>query len=127
MASEEQHAVAILAALNAANANAHDVDDLKNLSTLPVAYNEFGIAWRYGALQRAGRTGPRSGFRFTTRAVAKTVSNVREMQRRADAALQDRSLVIGGEKTTPIQRESRDLPADDEGYYSALTTWTYVI
>jgi hypothetical protein len=126
MASEEQHAAAILAALNAAGAAAYDVDDLTNLATLPSYYTEFGIAWRYGALQRAGRTGKCEGYRFTTRAVAKTVSNARVMQDRAETALQDRVLVIDGVPTTPIQRDSRDQIAPDEGWYSGLTTWTFV-
>lgn len=127
MASEEQQAAAILALLNDHGANAYDLDDLKKLPTLPSSYTEFATGWRAGASERlCGRAGL-EGYRFRTRAVAKTVSNVREMQERAIDALEGRCLVLADATSTPIRRESHTAIAEDDQWFTSLFVWTYVL
>ena len=63
---------------------------------------------------------------ITTRAVARTVSNAREMRRRA-GQIEGVSLVIGDEESTPVQFETEDLIAPDDDWYSGLTYWTYAL
>ena len=123
--TEEEHAAAVIAALKAANAAPYDLDEIP--STLPTYYTEVTVTRRFGGVQRnSAQTGTQS-YRITTRAVAKTVSNAREMRKRTQAALNEARLTIGGRTSTPIQFETEDVIGPDDGYYSGLTAWTYVI
>ena len=127
MSTEEQHAVAVIAALNAASAAAYDIDDLKTMTTLPNSYTEVTVSPRFGAPNRnPGSTG-RTGWRITTRAVAKTVSNAREMRKRADVGLKYARLTVAGDQSTPIQPEGAEPIGGDDGWFSGLTTYTYAI
>lgn len=125
--TEEQHATAIKAALTAQTAAPYDLDDLKALSSPPASYVEVTVSRRAGApLRNPGSTG-RTGWRITTRSVAKTVSNAREMRKRTATALLYARLTVDGDKTTPIQFEGEEPIGDDDGWYSGLSTWTYAI
>ena len=127
MSTEEQHATAIKAALTAQLAAPYDLDDLKALTTPPAQYTEVTVSRRFGGENRATGSTGRVGWRITTRAVAKTVSNAREMRKRTDAALLYVRLTVDGDKTTPIQFEGAEPIGDDDGWWSGLTTWTYAI
>lgn len=127
MSTEEQHALAVIAALNAANAAAYDIDDLKGMTTLPAQYTEVTISRRFGAPNRNNGSTGRSGWRVTARTVAKTVSNAREMRKRARAGLEFARLTVDGAQSTPVQFESEDPIGDDDGLYSGLTTYVYAI
>lgn len=125
---EEQHAAAILALLNAGNAAAYEIDKIKGFgANLPPQYNEVTLSWRFGGLLRLSARPGNDGYRFTTRAVARLLVSARRVQQAADDALTGKRLMIAGQLSSPIQRESRDAFAEDSGWYSALTTWTYVI
>lgn len=125
MSTEEQNAAAIIAALNTAQANAFDYDDIDR-DNPPEQYTEVTVSRRYGGTERNDSTTGRVGWRITTRAVATTVSNAREMRNRAVTALLYRRLTVDGVQTTPIQFESEDPIASDDGMFSGLCTWTYV-
>ena len=124
MASDEQVAEALKAAINAqlpAAVRALDPDEHKGLNRQHV---QFGCANRYVVTRRSGSESVKA-YRITTRVVGDTISNVRETQRRVDLALLDRQVAIEGRDTSPITRETQDQPEPDEGLYSALTTWTF--
>ena len=125
MSTEEEQATAIIAALNAAEANPFDYDDIDR-DNPPEQYTEVTVSRRYGGTDRNDSTTGRVGWRITTRAVATTVSNAREMRNRTVAALLYKRVTVGGELTTPIQFESEDPIAPDDGMFSGLCTWTYV-
>jgi hypothetical protein len=126
MASEEQHAAAVIAALEAANP--YEVDDLKELKRLPDFYTEVTLSPRFGGGPRrqTAQEGTQS-YRIITRYVATRVASARELRRRTKAALQDVCLTIDGERTTPIQFETGDVISADEGYYSGADFWTYTL
>lgn len=125
--TEEQHAAAIVAALNAESAAAYDLDDLKKLAAQPAFYTEVTVTPRFGAPNRnPGSTG-RRGWRITTRQVADTVSNAREMRRRTHAALEFARLSVAGGTSTPVQFEGAEAIGEDDGKWSGLETWTYAI
>lgn len=127
MSTEEQHRTAVLAVLNAANANAYDIDDLKTALTLPANYTEVTVSRRYGGENRnTGSTG-RSGWRVTTRAVGTTISNAREMRARARTGIEYARLAVDDLVGTPVQFEGEEPIGDDDGLYSGLSTWTYAI
>jgi hypothetical protein len=128
LATEEQHAAAVLTALNTAltsNMRAYDYDEVP--ATRPDNYVEVTVSRRFGGDNRAvGSTG-RVGWRITTRPVAKTVSNAREMRKRVTTALNAARVTVSGDKSTPIQFEGEEPIGPDDGWYSGLSTWTYAI
>jgi hypothetical protein len=128
VSAEEQHATAVLAALNAelaASMRAYDYDDLP--TTRPANYVEVTVSRRAGGPNRnPGSTG-RSGWRITTRPVSTTVSNAREMRKRVATALLFNRVTVGGDQSTPIQFETEDPIGPDDGWYSGLSTWTYAV
>lgn len=126
--TEEQHATAVKAALTTAQAAPYDLDDLKTLETLPAYYTEVTVSRRFvGDGLRASREPGIRAVRLGTRFVAKNITTAREMQKRTTDALEGVSLTVSGETTTPIEFESADVIAEDDGYWSGLTTWTYVV
>lgn len=124
-ATQEQHATAVLAALNAALApkQAYEYDTLP--TTRPAEYVEATVSRRFGGESRLSAQKGTTGWRVTTRAVAQTVSNARLLAQKATQALEDVSLTVDGKSTTPIQFETEDPIGPDDGWYSGLVTWTY--
>lgn len=122
MASEEQHAEAVKAALTALTAVPYDYDEIP--ATLPAYYNAITVERRYGGTGRGSGEIPTEAYRITAQSIAKTVSNAREMRRRA-RLLEGVVLTIDGTETTPIEFESADPIGPDDGWYSGLLTLTY--
>lgn len=128
MSTEEQHATAVLAALNgalAASMPAYDYDDVP--ATRPANYVEVTVSRRAGAPNRAPGSTGRSGWRITTRPVSTTVSNAREMRKRCVSALLYVRLTVDGDISSPIQFETEDPIGPDDGWYSGLSVWTYAL
>jgi hypothetical protein len=122
--SEELHAAAYIAALNtnlAGSATAYDYDEIP--ATLPNRYVEVTVSRRYGGEMR-GEKPTTNLFRATTRVVAKSVSDARELRRRV-SLIEGTYLTVGGVNTTPIQFETDEPIGPDDGYYSGLTQWTW--
>jgi len=124
--TEELQASAILAALNAQDAHAYDIDDLKALPAPPKNYTEVTVSRRYGGQDRLPGSTGRVGWRVTTRQVGATVTAARTLRQRAVTALLYQRLTIDGVLTTPIQFESEDPISEDDSWFSGLVTWTYV-
>lgn len=129
--SEEEHAAAVIGALAVAGANPYDLDDVARAisdGTLPAYYTEVTVSPRYlGRPDRAGVSSDFRGVRVTTRAVAQTVSNAREMRRRADGALNEKTLTVAGFVSSPVEFETGESIGEDDGWYSGLTAWTYAV
>lgn len=127
--SDDQHAAAVIAAINAQlppAARAYDLDDVP--ATPPQQYVEVTLSRVFGGNSRLGGGIGTTGWRITTRAVATTVGNARLMRQLTGAALEDVSLAVAGAETTGIEFETEDPigPDGDAGqWFSGLTTWTY--
>lgn len=126
--SDEEVAAALKAAIQAQLdqlAESTKVLDSDEHQGVTANHVQFACARRYSPTERAGRES-NTGYRASTRVVADTTSNARELQRRVDLGLRGVVLSIAGRVTTPIRRESQDDIEPDEQLFSALTTWTFV-
>ena len=123
--TEEEQAAAVIAALNAAGAFAFDVDEMPG--KLPAQFTQVTISQRFGGNPRQTTRSGVTGWRITTRQVGKSVSNARELRKRTHQALEQAVLAVAGETSTPVAFETADPIGADDGWYSGLETWTYVI
>lgn len=124
--SEEAVAQAVIGVLG--SAFPYDVDDVPgtngNAGTLPTRYTEVTVSRRYGGPVRGDATPTTIGYRITTRAVAKNVTDARNLRRLAMRDLENVALTVGAEKSTPVAFESADPIGPDAGWFSGLVTWT---
>ena len=127
--TQDAIATAIKTALNTALAPyvAYDFDDLHNLATKPKQYVEVALIRRYSETSRLCGDKPLNHWRFTTRAVADTVTNARTLLDETTAVLKSVSLPVGADATTPIQFETEDPIRWDEVAWTGLTAWTFAI
>lgn len=123
MSTEEQHAAAVIAALDAAGAAPYDIDDVPD--TLPAHYTEVYVSRRFGGEPRNAGAKGSTGWRIAVRVVAKTVTNARLLRAKVSAALDDVRLTVDGEPTTPVQFEGAEEIGPDDGWFSGLSTYTY--
>lgn len=124
MATEEQHAAAVVAALNSAGAHAYDYDDVP--ASPPDFYTQVAVSRRFGGTRRGSGEPVGQFYRILERAVANTVSNARNLRAKTDA-LEGTVLTIGGQTTTPIEFESAQPIGPDDGWFSGARTWTYAL
>lgn len=123
--TEQQEATAVLAALNTALAPkvAYELDAVP--ATRPANYVEVTVSRRFGGEERAARKGS-TGWRITTRAVSRYVSDARLMHEKSRTALEYVRLSVGGKSSTPVQFETEVPVQEDDGWFSGLISWTYV-
>ena len=121
MTDEATQLQLVLDALTAANAFPYTLDAVKRQVTPPKRYTEVSVVRRFGGTPRVAGGSSVTGWRILTRAVALTEDDAREVRRRYFAALEDVALGDG----TPIEFESGDPIAGDDGWSSGLDTWTY--
>jgi len=124
MATEKEHQAAVEALLTSLGAVPLALGAVP--STPPDWYTEVGVVRRYGGEQRM--SGLRDGqlYRITARQVAKMLPNAQNLRAKS-AGLEGAVLTIAGQTSTPIEFESADPIAEDDGYYSGLETWTYAL
>lgn len=129
MPTDEQVAAACIAAINAqiasygaAGIHAVDLDDARGVTAELV---QVTLGRRFSEAERGGMEA-QSPYRLTTRPVADTVSNGREIAGRVKAGLSGARIVAGGKTSTPVRLESEDQIGEDDGRYSGLSTWTFV-
>lgn len=128
MATEEQHAAVVKQALADAGAAPYDLDELPAQDeALPEYYTEVLVERRFSPTTRLSARPVTIGWRISTRAVAKTVSNAREMRARQHAALDGVHLSVDGVLSAPVLHETSEPIAEDERWYSGATTWTYTL
>lgn len=126
---EQLHAAAIIARLNAtlpASVRAYDSDDVPDVK--PDKYVEVIVTRRFGAnLRSSGRTAA-AGWRVACRSVDQTsVANARHTANYVRTALEFYRVTVSSKKSTPIQFETEDPIGPDDGWYSGLSSWTYVL
>jgi hypothetical protein len=124
----DAHYTAVLGALNAvlpATHKAYRMGDPAIVTDNASAYTEVVISRRFGGIARADSTLDSDLIRAMTRAVAKSQADADNQATKNRAALEYASLSIGGVTTTPIQFETEDPVAPDDGWYSGATSWSY--
>ena len=121
--TEEQVAAAVIARLSSFNAAPYDLDDIP--TPLPAYYNEVTVSRRFGGVMRGERP-TTTLYRLTVRAVAKTVSNAREMRRRGEQ-IEGTTITVDGVESTPVQFETSQPIGPDDGWYSGLTSYTFAV
>lgn len=128
MTTEQQNADAILAALNAALAPkmAYEVDDVP--SPRPAEYVEVQLVRRFGGTARGCGWKGTVGYRLTVFGISQTsASNARMLLEKCRAALEFQHLVVDGQQTTPIQFETANEVAPDDGWLSGFHDYTYAL
>lgn len=116
---------AALAVINAqfSSTRAFELDDVP--SPRPSEYLEVVVSRRFGGLLKQGGSMSVVGYRVTCRAVSQSsVANARNMLEKARTGLEYARLVVGAEITTPIQFETEDPAAYDDGWFSGLQSFT---
>lgn len=122
--TEQDHAAAIIAALNAAGAVPYLLGAVP--ATPPDYYTEVTVERRFIDEPRVTVGGDRRGWRFTTRAVARKEANARNLRTKADA-LENQRLTVAGQVTTKVRFEGSEPIGDDNDWWTGLTTWTYLL
>lgn len=105
-----------------------DLDEIKKLVTLPDYYVELHLSHRSVDNQpRWNGTFEPTGYRCSTRAVARTITNARKIEAGVRQAFLLNPIDLDGQ-TTDVRYEQGggDFEVDDEGYLHALTDWIYV-
>jgi hypothetical protein len=123
--TEADHTAAVLAFLSSAKARPYVIGDATRTADV-TAYSEVGITRRFGGeAVLNGDLGLRL-VRITTREVGKLLEGAKVVRSKC-AALEGASLTVAGYVTTPIQFETQTAIAEDDGWFSGLTTWTYAV
>lgn len=106
---EDPKAAAIITALDAALPASVTVCDLDDLPTpRPEKYVAVSVSRRYVPERRFGGRVMLPGGRLVVGYGARTVSDIREMRRRATAALENVALTVGGDTLGPFVFETAD-------------------
>lgn len=125
MTAREDLVAAAIQRISRDNFPAAELDDLKALPQLPPDYAEVHLSTRTAGPARAGALGHRLGWRLQIRVNAKTVGNAQHLLGQVHDDLYDRVLTAGGRTTTLLDEEPSDVPASDDGWYSALLSFTF--
>lgn len=123
--SEKAHLAAVKALLEAAGAEPMTLQEVKDAEALPLYYTEVMVMQRLGSgPRRTNRPAESTQWRILTRAVALRYANAQEMRKRA-SVLHEAELTVDGE-TFYIERALTDDPiAEDDGWYSGASEFTY--
>jgi len=121
--SEALHTVAVLTALGTPTRNfaIGKVPDAR-----PAYYNEVSVTRRYGGNRRGDATPTTTLYRVFVRSVGQSVTNAMEMRRLA-GLLENASLTVVGEVTTPLDFETSEPVGLDDGWYSGTLQLTYAL
>lgn len=121
------HASAIKTALGTALGqwDAYDYGDLGE-DNLPSIFALISVERRTAPLDRPGRSG-RSGWRLGVRYVGRSIAEARWAEARVNAALDGLVLSVDGATSTPVAHESTTAVAPDEGRFSGVSSFTYVL
>ena len=123
----QEIATFVIGVLDAAGVPTYLLDDLQDMDQLPRDYAELHLSGRgRGDVRRAGRSEV-TGWRLQVRVVNGTAGNAFLALDRADRALTGSRITAGGKTSTLLDAGPSDLPAEDDGYYSALAEWTFTL
>lgn len=128
--STDAHAEALKAYLTAAaKAPVLDLDEIKTAQqdgTLAPQYVELYLAPRFGGQARADGSRATSLRRLSTRVVATTVTNARLIEDRITEAFRLTTVDLGDVHVQVSYESGGGAFGYDDGFYTALTDWTFV-
>lgn len=123
--SEAALVEAVVAAVNGqlpAAVRAYALGDLPQ--SLPDTYVETSVHRRFIAdTVREDGSLSHYGYRILTRRLAKKAPNAYELSSRLNTALDFATLTVDGHEVV-VEFETSDLPAPDDGWFSAADYWT---
>lgn len=135
--TELEHRAAVIALLTSADARPLTLDEAADLAKdedpdgarLPTSYTEVYVTERqHVGYKRAGNGVNARGWRVQIRAVATLEENAITMRTRACRALEDKTVIVGGVESTPMQRGATDDPiGPDNDWFSGLSELTYYL
>lgn len=131
--TEEQHAVAVLAAINAqlaaagVDVTAYDDDEVRAMSPKPTEYVAVAVYRRFNGDSRLHGSKGVGLHRIVTRYSADRVTNSRTLRTQTRLALEEKRLAIAGATTTPIQFETATRIEPDDDWFTGMDQWTYGI
>lgn len=131
MRNEKAHFDAIQTLLNAGpateSASAKSLDEIKQLGTaLPAQYSELYVTERLSEGHRYGGITDKQAWRVQARAVAKSAVNAQEIRKRLHARLREAVITVAGVESTPFLLAVTDDPiAEDNGWFTGLTEYSY--
>lgn len=102
-----------------------DYDEAADEATLPAIYVVISLTRRVGGDYRLSGGNLALGWRAVTTCVGLTVDEARWAQERV-GRIEDRRLSLTGYASTLVRLESDTAPEQDDGRYSAATSWTFV-
>lgn len=129
VSESDTHVEVVKAVVSAvAKTAAYDVDEAEKVKSLPANYVEVYLSRRFSeeSLRLDGFRTP-VAWRLSLRVVSKSVSNARLMQDRIRAAFEGNTFDVEARTSTPVTFESESPVAPDDGWFSGLTDWTYVL
>lgn len=127
--TREQIVTTAVAAINAQlpdDVRAYNLDDVP--AKRPATYVEVTISRRFiDDARRADGSLSFDGYRLGTRVVARYATSARTAQDRCRAALDFVSLAFPDGAGAVVEFETEDELEPDDGWFSALTDWTFSV
>lgn len=96
-----------------------------NAGVLPSIFVLLSIERRQNIYVRMTARTDVSGWRVATRCAGRTVDECRWAMNRVARALDGQVLEVADQVSTPIQFESDEAPAWDDGRFTAVSMWTF--
>jgi hypothetical protein len=126
--SSDAHADALKAYLTAAaKAPVLDLDEIRALASTPARYVEMHLQKRYGGQPRLDGSQNSDLRRLSTRVVADSITNGRLIEDWIAQAFQFTLVDLGDTKILATYESGGGDFAWDDGYWTALTDWTFGI
>lgn len=96
-----------------------------NAGSLPPIFVLLALERRFVPISRGVGLASRSGWRLSTRYVGRTVDEAAWAAFKVGEALDGALLAVDGHTSTPVQLESTQAIALDDGRFAGLALWTY--
>lgn len=128
MATEEQVLTAALALVNAAlpgDVEAFPVGEVPE--PFPADFVTVYVVRRSGGGGRAGRHVTTGWALYLTGASSQFESNARNSLRIAGAALENKTLAVGSEQSTPMRFDNARPITDDKGWHAGVSVYHFAI
>lgn len=93
--------------------------------TLPYIFALISLERRFNPDVRLSAETEVVAWRLSVRSMGRTISETQWAMFRVAAALNEKSLPVGDDFTSPLQFESDQAPELDDGRYSGMSTFTF--
>jgi hypothetical protein len=128
MASEEQVLEAVIALVDAAlpsRTEVHEAGDVPDRK--PPEFVTVYVVRRGGGTGRAGRRATRGWAAYLMGASSESGHNARNSLQKASDALENKVLVVGDERSTPMTFDNGRAVTEDKGWHSGVSVYHFTI